>query len=181
MNAIRSTQHTARKLLSAATVAIIAFFELCFTGRADGAWRLARAENNVLSTAERRTSNAKRNSNYPIFTKGAGVPDPPPSAPNFIRSASGVRRSAILLAITVIIAVFSAAPGTLNAERSMSPSGQSFHQLEDGSERIAIQEASEMGKEAPSSPMVAEKAAVAGCFIFSLMIIGVVYLNVPRK
>jgi hypothetical protein len=34
------------RLLAAIGVSIVAFFELCFTGRADYAWRLARSESN---------------------------------------------------------------------------------------------------------------------------------------
>ena len=48
-NAIRRTLNAARKLSAAIVIGMIAFFELCFTARADGTWRLARADNRNLS------------------------------------------------------------------------------------------------------------------------------------
>ena len=51
----------------------------------------------------------------------------------------------------------------------LSTGEQSFQQLEDGSERNLSTADSGTGTEAPSSTMVAEKIAVVGCVIASIM------------
>ena len=175
-NTIRRTLNAARKLPAAIVIGMIAFFELCFTARADGAWSMARADSRcaVLSSKPAgRKRHSSRASSIPagksLSRNGAGVFHSPPSAPNFMR-----------LIIIIAIAVLIIAGVLLSIEPSTDE--QSFHRLEDGPERSLNLADSGMGTEAPSSKIGrAEKAAVVGCFISSVMIIGCIYLNALRK
>ncbi len=175
---VEGTLKTVRKLTAAISVSLIAFFELCFTGRADGAWRIARAENQ-LKILSSKTAGAKvtpaehpdpRLRNLYLVKGRAYIPSFPPEPALFFLS-----RLLIVFAVVVLII----AGALLSVE---SPGGQSLHQLEDGSERSLSTADSGTGTEAPSSEIGrAEKAVVVGCVISLIMIAAVIYLNAIKK
>lgn len=159
------------KLISAIIVSAIAFFELCLTGRADYSYRIARIDdrpNNLKAGANFGTADnpqMPRLSNYLSFIKGADVKSSA-SAPIYFS------RLIIIIAIAALMIV--------GALLSVEPSTASMHTV-DGEQRIqTMQENTGMGTEPPSTT-VDDKIAIIGCFIASIMIIGGIYLNIPRK
>lgn len=135
-----------RKLLSAIGISLTAFFELCLTGRADRAWRMARADNRLNSLSVliggMDTPTEHRQplpGHYSIFIEGAGI-TPPTPAPQLSRKVSiGMHLAKLIFLVFCISTIVTC------------PDGRT-HLKEDRIERTAVQQAaSGMGKEAPSS------------------------------
>ena len=171
---MRQKKQTIQRFLSAIAVSLIAFFELCFTGKAVGAWRIAYADgwSNILTAGEKATS-AVRPPAAQSLSRGAGEHKPsflPKPAPIFLSRLIIVIAIAVLMVVIVLLSV-------------ESPDGQSFYP-EGGIQRIdEIQMASGTGKEAPSSANGrAEQIAISGCLMLSMiMVIGVCLVNAKRK
>jgi len=172
--AARATITKVKKLLAAIVISTIAFFELCFTGKAVGTWRIARADgwSNILTAGEKPTS-AVHPPAVQSLSRGAGEynsPFPPEPAPIFLSR----------LIIVIVIAGLMIVGALLSVE---SPNGQSFY-TEGGIQRIdENQMASGTGTEPRSSgPGRAEQIAITGCVIASMiMVIGVCLVNAKRK
>jgi len=160
------------RLISAVGVSITAFFELCFTGRADCAWRIARSEKSLSSPAGSKVIPAEypraRPGNY-VLRSGAGV-HPQASAPQLSRKIGIGMYGAMLIFLAFCIIVF-----------VMCPDGQAFHR-EDVTSGIRSQSASGMGTEAPSSIIsTVDKIKGSGCVLFSWPALGYMCFRVHRK
>jgi len=171
---MRQKKQTIQRFLLAIVVSLIACFELCFTGKAVGAWRIAQADgwSNILTAGEKATS-AVRPPAAQSLSRGAGEHKPsflPKPAPIFLSRLIIVIAIAVLMVVIVLLSV-------------ESPDGQSFY-TEGGIQRIdENQMASGTGKEAPSSGIGrAEQIAVTGCVVLSFaMIAGGIILNELQK
>ena len=131
-----------KKISAAIAVSLTAFFELCLTGRADRAWRLARADSNRPSSRAGADNPEHLKPRPGIFVSRKGaVVTPQATALHISRKVS----IGTYCAMTIFLALcFLAFVTCLD--------GQSLHQLEDGTQRIdKIQTASGTGTEAPSS------------------------------
>ena len=164
-----------RKLAAAIGVSVIAFFELCFTGKAVGAWRIARSGDglkilyNVAGTkvtpAEHPPTRLRNYLKPGAATYGHSSPLGP--APIYL--------SRLIIVIAVAVLVITAV--LLSVER---PDGQQFHQLlEDGVVNGAsIKTASGMATEGQSSTGRAERLGGVVCVVLSIaMVTGAIYIN----
>lgn len=161
-----------KRLLSAIGISLIAFFELCFTGRARNAWRIARVD---AGSGQKPLLGTPLNKKHPLskglvccrlMNEGAGVSFSPPSAPIYLS-----RVIIILLAIVLMIV-----GALLCAKRS---TGSPFH-LEDAHRTIEQQQRAPT--EGTSSIIgKADNIKIAGCAVLSILIIGGISLNVLRK
>jgi hypothetical protein len=161
-----------KKMMAAVLVSIAAFFELCFTGRADCAWRMARSEKALSSPAGPQVIPAEypraRPGNY-ILRSGAGVPPPAP-APQLSRKVGIGMYGAMLIFLAFFIILFVSCPD-----------GQAFHG-EDVTSGIRSQSASGTGTEAPSSLIsTSDKIKGSGCVLFSWSALGFMFFRAHRK
>ena len=169
--AARATITKVKKLLAAIVISTIAFFELCFTGKAVGTWRIARADgwSNILTAGEKPTS-AVRPPAVQFLSRGAGEHKPsfpPEPAPIFLSRLIIVIAFAGLMIVGALLCVEKSTGLTHTEDRIQG--------IDDN------QEASGTGMEAPSSGFGrAEQIAITGCVITS-MIIGVCLVNAKRK
>lgn len=135
-------------MIAALFVAIISFFELCFTGRAVCSMRLARTGHCLTSHAGATSTNSpKPRCNHSIFIK---------------RKVSLGMYSAMLIFLVFCITTFVSCPD-----------GRT-HLMEDGNSslRIAGQSAAPTATEGPSStPDKTAKFIVLGCVTFLYLII----------
>jgi len=159
-------------MVAAVLVSIAAFFELCFTGRADRAWRMARSEKGLSSPAGSNGISAAFTRSRPgqyMFRSGAGVPPPAP-APQLSRKVGIGMYGAMLIFLAFCIIVF-----------VTCPSGQAFH-VEDVTSGIRSQSASGAGTEAPSSLIsTSDKIKGSGCVLFSWSALGFMLFRAHRK
>jgi len=153
-----------KKLSAAAAVSLTAFFELCFTVRADS---------NSLSFMAGAKSNPEHLTPRPcifVFRKGVGVPPQSPAL-HISRLVSIGKFMAILIFLVFCFFAF-----------VTSPSGQSFQQLEDGQEWSSIQSASGPGTEPPSSAIpISVNIISIGCILYSVLLIGGMFKRALRK
>jgi len=159
MEAIKKT----KRIAPAIGVAIVAFFELCFTGRAESAWRMARADGKCLSkTAGMNGTPAEHPQSLPRHHKRSGAgfvnhSSPPCPAPIFI----------LRLFVTAAIAGIVIAAALCVAR----PDGQ-VRQLEDGVIYGASIEASAKAREGQSSKIKRnEKIVMIGCLLVSVTLV----------
>ena len=170
--AARAAITKVKKLLAAIVISTIAFFELCFTGKAVGTWRIARADgwSNILTAGEKPTS-AVHPPAVQSLSRWAGEynsPFPPEPAPIYLS------RLIIVIAITGLMIV----GALLCVEKStgLTHTEDRIQGIDDN------QEASGTGTEPRSSgPGRADRAIVLGCVAFSYLVIGVCLVNLKRK
>ena len=167
------------RFISAAGVAIAAFFELCFTARADRAWRLARTDSRRISLSSRSAGAKVTPAEHPqprpgtlLSRRRVGVQLPPAPALQLSRKVNiGMYSAMPIFLVFCITAIVMCPDGRINL-------------TEDGNSslRIAGQSASGTATEGPSSaPVGVKRLAIAGCVIALIMIIGVIYINASRK
>jgi len=164
------------KLISAVVVSIAAFFELCLTGRACRAWRMARSDNSVLSSKGPGAGTADFTSIPPrpgIFvsrvTGRVSHSSPHGPALKISRKVNIGMYSAMTIFLVFCLAVF-----------VICPDGRSF--AEDGTQRIdKNQIASGTATEGQSSITRGEKIVGVGLMALSILIVAGTYLNGLRK
>jgi len=149
------------KLISAVVVSIAAFFELCLTGRACRAWRMARSDNSVLSSKGPGAGTADFTSIPPrpgIFVSrvtGRVSHSFPPGPALKISRLIGVGKYLAMLAFLVFVLLVVTRPGGLSL-------------TEDGVVYGAIRSASAEATEGQSSNITRkEKIVMIGCLLVS--------------
>jgi len=163
------------RLITAIVVSIVALFELLLTGRAVVAWKMARLDSRALSQNGPGAGTADFTSISPrpgiiISRRGAGVLPPAPAL-HISRLICIGKYMAMMIFLAFVITAF-----------VTCPSGQSFHQLEDGNTWTAQSASTDQGTEAPSSTLSQPgNILMAGCIGASMALAAVsIALNRPR-
>jgi len=162
------------RLIPAIVVSIAAFFELCLTGRACGAWKMARLDSRALSQNGHGAGTADFTSISPrpgiiVFRTGRVSHSSPPDPALKISRLIGVGKYMAML-IFLVFCIY-----------VTCPSGQSLAE-DGGGERIAEQSAPCTATDGQTSAFTRREKIVGGGLVaLSIIIVACTYCNGLRK